>query len=300
MSLPELEAFVTIAALRNFSRAAEKLHRSQPAVSRRIALLETELGARLLKRDRGKIGLTPAGRAFLPHAEAVLAAMQDGKAAVQASRQKQDDQLSLALVGTLADTRIVDLLRDFGRHSPRTRINLRTATSREVSELVRRGEASLGLRYFTDPDKRLLCEVVAEEAMQVVVAASHRFAGRRLRDAGKLAGEQWVGFPVSRGGPESFGDLLRRRLEAAGLAEAAVTPIDSLTAQKRLVEAGFGVALLPESSTREELSLGSLAVVDVPALRTTVPVVLLRRAKGFLSPATLSLCEVIRAGKIGT
>ena len=124
----------------------------------------------------------------------------------------------------------------------------------------------------------------------------HRLAGRRVRDPGAFAGERWVAFPPQRRRLEPFATALEQRLAAAGIEAAEIVRIDSLTAQKRLVEAGFGIALLIESSVQEELRLGTLAIIDVPALRGGVPVTLVRRQNGYLSGAAQTLVAVIRAG----
>jgi DNA-binding transcriptional LysR family regulator len=286
MDIDGIRTFLSIAQLGGFSRAAGQLHRTQPAISRRIGLIERELGAPLLERIRGGVRLTEAGRAFLPFAEAVLAAIEDGRAAVRETLREGGD-VSMALVGTLADTHIVDVLRKFARRSKGAALDLRTASSQEVSDLVRRGEATLGLRYFADERTELVSRIVGEETMRVVCAPDHRLAGRRAAKS-DLTEERWIGFPAVRG-RESFGHVLARRLMAAGLDEAKVTVIDSLTAQKRLVEAGFGIALVPESSVRDELRLGALAEITAPALRTTVPIALVHRRKGHLNPAARAL-----------
>lgn len=287
-----MQTFVAIAQLGGFTRAAARLHRSQPAISRRIGLLEQELGAPLLERVRGGVRLTEVGRAFLPFAEAALAAVQDGRAAVQSATRAAPDALSLALVGTLADTQIVDLLRRFARRSGQVRIDLRTANSREVSDLVRRGEVTLGLRYFTDDAPELVSRVVGEEKQLVVVAAEHRLARLRPRAAWQLRGERWVGFPASRRQPDS-GRVLNRHLAAAGLDDAEVMTVDSLTAQKRLVEAGFGIGLLPQSSLGEELRLGTLKVLRIDDMQVSVPVTVIHRRKGYLGAAARELLAIL-------
>ncbi len=292
MDVDEIRTFVSIAQLGGFTRAAGRLNRSQPAISRRIGLIEQELGAPLLERVRGGVKLTEAGRAFLPFAEAVLAAIEDGREAVRATVSEQQGAVSLALVGTLADTHIVDVLRQFARRSKSVNLDLQTASSTEVSDLVRRGEATLGLRYFDNAHPDLVSRVVGAEALLVVCSADHPLAGRRIRSAQQLAGERWVAFPAARG-RESFGRVLERQLVSAGLDGAAVTLIDSLTAQKRLVEAGFGIALVPESSVRDELRLGTLKRLDAPELRTTVPVTIIHRRKGYLSSAARALLALM-------
>jgi DNA-binding transcriptional LysR family regulator len=298
MSIDEIEAFVAIARLGGFVRAAGAVRRSQPAVSRRIEMLEGELGTPLFDRVRGGVVLTEAGRAFLPYAEAVLSTVKDGAAAVRGLARGEQGTVSVALVGTLASTGFATMLREFGRRHPGVKLELRTATSQEVSDLVRRGEATLGLRYFTDPDPALAVEVVMEERQVVVCAADHPLAGRRIRDPAVLAGERWVTFPPRRRPGEPFATVLEQRLAGCGLQPAEIVRIDSLTAQKRFVEAGFGIALLIESSIEEEGRLGTLRTIDVPALRGGVPVALVRRQNGYLSGAAQTLVGVIRGGPL--
>src|SRR5262249_38702281 len=141
VEIDQVEAFVTIVRRGGFTRAAAALHLSQPAVSRRVDRLARELGQPLFHRGQ-PAGLTEAGRAFLPHAEALLASMRDGVEAVQALDRADRGTVTLALVGTLASTRLTAHLQRFRRTHPHVRLALRTALSREVSALVRRGDAS--------------------------------------------------------------------------------------------------------------------------------------------------------------
>ncbi len=295
VTVDEIEAFVSIAQLGGFTEASRKLRRSQPAISRRIHELEQALDAALFDRAGRRVALTDAGRALLPHAEAALAAIRDGEQAVRDRAGKPGGELSLrlAIVGTLADSHIVDALRAFEARFEDASVELRTATSREVSALVRRGEAALGLRFFPDSDPKLESIPLGSEKLFVVVPASHRVRARRLRDLRSLAGERWLGFPPERNQPESFGHLLERELLASGLRNPSITPVDSLTAQKRLVEAGLGIALMPRSSVREELRIGSLRAIEVRTLREGLPVVVVRRKRGYQSRLTTAFLVVL-------
>src|ERR1700722_16020431 len=172
MDIAAVETFVAIAELGGFTRAAQRLHRTQPAISRRLGLLEHELGAPMFERIRGDARLTEAGRAFLPHAEAALAAFKDGREAVRGLRAGLSGTVSLALVGTLA----IDALRQFGEGAKQVRLELRTASSSEVTNLVRRGEATLGLRYFAGDRTGLVSIAAGSEAMLVVAEAGHKLA----------------------------------------------------------------------------------------------------------------------------
>lgn len=293
MDMDQISAFVAISRLKSFSRAADALHRSQPAISRRIDLLNQELGAPLFERVKGGIALSDAGTTLLPYAEAALAAASDGVAAVRALQKAETGHLSIALVGTLANEAFTAMLRRFRRRHPGVEIGLQTATSQEVSDLVRRGEATLGLRYLADSGSGLVSQTVTRENLVVVASAAHPLAKRRTLRANELAGQKWVAFRT--GTPrESFIRFLNRTLAAAGLDEPEVVAIDSLTAQKRLVEANFGIALLAESGVADELRRGTLRKLKVPAaLRTSIPVTVIHRRGAYLSPAARAFLSVL-------
>jgi len=295
MELDHVEAFLAIIRRGGFTRASASLHLSQPAISRRIDLLERELGAPLFERIRTGVVLTEAGRAFLPHAEAVLASMRDGISAVGALRGTGHGTVSLALVGTLASTTLTRCLRRFREAHPAVELRLRTALSAEVSALVRRGDATLGLRYHADPDPDLVSTHIHDEPMLPVCSPRHRLARRRRLSPSSLAGESWITFPAPRGAiREPYSSALEHWLGANGLAGASIIPIDSLTAQKRMVEAGFGLAFLPASSVDEELRARTLTVLRI-ATRAALPVVLIHRRRAFHSGATQSLLAALTA-----
>lgn len=297
MDFAHVEAFVAVVESGGFTRAAAALHLSQPALSRRIALLEHEVGQALFERGRSGARLTDAGHALLPHAQAAIACVRDGAAAVRALARGDAGRLTLAIVGTLASSGLAPRLARFRDRHPRVQLLLRTGSSAEVSGLVRRGEATLGLRYFADPAPDLVSRAIGHESLIVVAAPDHRLARGRRIPAQRLAGEPWVGFPPRRGqAPDPFGHVLARRLTAAGLDDAEVVVIDSLTAQKRLVESGFGLALVPVTSVGEEIARGSLCALDVPDLRAQVDVVLIHRKRAFLGPAARRLIDDLAAG----
>ncbi len=293
-SLDSLETFVTIARLRGFARAGAVLHCSQPAISRRITLLEAELGARLFDRVSGGVVLTDAGTALLPHAEAALAAIRDGAAAVRDMIRDGGGQVSLAVVGTLASAWLVDRLKRFRRRHAKVRVELRTATSAEVSKLVRRGDATFGLRYGSDDGADMVSRTIMHEPVIVVAVADHRLADGKSHTPAALAGERWVTFPT-RTSRETYVELLARTLVAAGIHAPDIIAIDSLTAQKRLVEAGFGVAMLARSHVDDELRLGTLAVIEVPALRAKIPIAVVHRKHGYLGTAARELLTELTA-----
>lgn len=199
VELDHVRAFLAIVRRGGFTRASASLHLSQPAISRRIRLLERQLGAALFERIHGGALLTDAGRAFLPHAEALFASMRDGMDAVEALRGTSRGNVTLAIVGTLASTSLTERLRRFRDAHPGVDLRIQTALSAEVSDLVRRGDATLGLRYELDPHPDLVASRVHDEPMVPVCSPYHRLATARRVEPAALAGEQWLAFPARPG-----------------------------------------------------------------------------------------------------
>jgi DNA-binding transcriptional LysR family regulator len=296
VELNNVEAFLSVVRSGGFTRASSSLHLSQPAISRRIHLLERELGAPLFERIASGVVLTEAGQAFLPHAEALLASVRDGIDAVADVRGTSRGAVTLAVVGTLASSSLTECLRLFREAHPAIDVRIRTALSAEVSALVRRGEATLGVRYELDPHPDLVSSTVYGEPMLAVCSPRHRLVSARRVEPRALAGERWITFPSRPSATrEPYSSALADRLAACGLSASEIIPIDSLTAQKRMVEAGFGLALLPSSSVDEELRSGTLCVLRVTAMRTTIPVVLIHRRRAFHSGATQALKTLLTA-----
>lgn len=297
MELIEIEAFVTIASSGTFTAAAERLHVSQPAISRRIDLLEAELGAPLFERTRTGVQLTDAGAAFLPFATRVIADLRDGAAAVREMATGNRGTISLAVVGTLANTDLLERIRAFRATHPDVHLQLGTANSNGVSQLVRSGEAQLGLRYYPDRSAGLETTHIADETLVLVRARDSRLAPSRVSGPADLGGIPFVCFPVGTGSSgEPFALEVDRLLGALGLGDAERVVIDSLTAQKRMIEADFGIGLMLESAISEELRLGTLEIIEGLDIDARAPIHLVRRRGGYLSAAMKRLIEALTQG----
>ena len=294
MDIDGLKTFLTIHRVNGFSSAAQVLHRSQPAISRRMALLETELGVKLFERTAAGIALSQAGRVLVPFAERAVAALQDAEHAVQALARGNAGPVRLAVVGTLAGPELTAILKRFAAHHPRVELTLRTATSAEISDLVRRGEATIGLRYDLAESPDLENHELATLPMTVVCANEHPLANRAIGTLAKLRGERWIAFPEVPTRREIAAAHVFALFLTRGLGEVDWLPVDSLTAQKRLVEAGFGLALLSRSHAEEELAARTLSTIEVGDLKAQTQIVTVTRRGGYLSPAALSLLETLR------
>jgi DNA-binding transcriptional LysR family regulator len=288
IDLDQLNAFVAIAQRGTVTAAAAGLYRSQSAISRRLLLLEDAVGAQLFDRRGAVLALTDAGRAFLPFAESALAAVASGRDAAQLQLAPGAGTASIAIVGTLVEAPLAQALGELVRRS--LKLSLLTATSAEVSRLVRQGEANLGVRYFDEEEPDMFSETIGVERMCVV--ASSQYDLPTTAEHGTT--RRWIGFPLTRTSKADFGKLLQEQLAALGVSYSEVMAVDSLSAQKRLVAAGLGIALLPESSVSEELRRGTLEIIDMPRVAISIPIVLLSRRDGYVSPATAEVASMLR------
>ena len=300
MDSDALNTFLVVHRRGGISNAAKALHRSQPAISRRIALLEQELGVPLFERVAGRTMLSDAGRVMVPFAERAVAAAHDAENAVRALARPNSGPVALAVVGTLAGGRLSGIMKRFASEHPDVDLTLRTATSAEVSDLIRRGEATIGLRYDRDRSRDLDCDLLFAEPLQVVCAPDHALAGRRVARLADLRGERWIAFPVVPGRREITASHVFALFQTHGLGEVDWTPVDSLTAQKRLVEAGFGIAMLSQSNAADELGSSAISTIGVGDFAATHDIFAVTRRGGFLSAASRRLLEVIRAEYSGT
>ena len=267
LDLSQLEAFVSVATLGGFTNASRELHRSQPAISRRVSALEKQLGVRLLERRGRTLNVTPEGQALLNHVQPALAMIRDGVDAVcNPSDVFSARPLRIAVVGTLADHRLTSALETFREAHPNVDVQLRTATSREVSLLTERGEVDLGVRYFQDTSNAIECEHLGNEPLIFVASPHGPYSGKAIKGIAGLARLNFLSFPTDSAPPDSFGFRLQRELLALGMSEPRISIIDSLTAQIRLVEAGYGVALLPLSACADELATGRLERLRVKGI----------------------------------
>ena len=191
MDLEHLRAFVETVRRGSFSLAAEALHLSQPAVSRRVGRLEAEIGQLLLERSRPVATPTRAGLALLPFAERTLAEWDRLRPALPAASEVSG-LLHVAASSAAAEAVVPPLLAGFRRRHPGVRTDLHVMNSESVEECVRRRHCDVGF-IGRAPRSPLLQEcAVAEDEVVLAVPRGHRFAGRAEVPIAELEGEDFV------------------------------------------------------------------------------------------------------------
>jgi DNA-binding transcriptional LysR family regulator len=255
-----LRAFAAVAREASFSRAAETLFISQPAVSKHVASLEAELGVALVVRGRRGTVLTPAGRlvaGYVLRAEALLAQARRG---VGALADPQLGAVVLAASGIPGTYLLPAVIADFGRRHPEVEISLELATSGGVLELIRAHKIELGVVGGLVTPPELASEPLVED--EIVLVGPPELGGRRLTPA-KLAQLTWIS--------REEGSSTRSAVEAAcwelGLTVERRLELPSWEAVKLTVARGAGIAAISRFAIDLELRLGALAVLDVPRWR---------------------------------
>ena len=277
MLLNQITAFIETAKRQSVSRAADALFISQPALTARLKGLEKDLGAQLFVRTPRGMRLTDAGSAFLPYAVRSLETLTDGRMQVNALERGGAGRLTLGAAPAVSTYVLPPLLKRFSEGYPRVSVSVRTGHSEEILDLVLREQVTLGLvRALQHPE--IVSTPLYEDRLILVVEPGHRFAAAGRIKMTELAGEQLVQFDRT----SSYHDLTSALFVTAGVSPAGTMELDNIDAAKKMVEQGFGVALLPQTSVADELEAGTLAeveLVDAPPVRRKI-VAITRRDAG--------------------
>jgi DNA-binding transcriptional LysR family regulator len=287
MELRQLEYLVAVAEEANFTRAAERIHVAQPAVSAQIQRLERELGQALLDRSRRAVRLTAAGEAVLPHARAALAAVQNMHVAADELSQLVRGAVTIGTV-TSHNVDIPQLLADFHADHPNVEITLSTDTSDNLIDDVRSGKLDAAIASV-GPDEvpeGLGVEVATDEAIEAAVCRTDPLARRKKVRLADLHDRTLIALPIGAGIRHQFD----RACAGAGLTPRIAFEASTPLALADLAAQGLGVAIVPESVPRGRDDLQSLPFV--PELRGRL--VLAWRSEGPVSPAARVLIDRAR------
>jgi DNA-binding transcriptional LysR family regulator len=279
LALTDLKSIIVAARAGSLGRAAILLHVTQSALSRRIVEIEAQVGVQLFERLPRGVRPTHACMAFLRHAEIALASVDDALAAAKGAQASRTQEIGVGFLDVLCDEMLLSACRAAMSQFPNTTVLFKSsATSRQVSEEIRAGRVKLGLRYRRDEDPQIESTWVKDDDIVVACASSHPFAKRGRASIEQLEREHWLGYPTPSGGvSESYNDTLALR----GFGSWKTMALDSLHTQIRLLEGGFGIALLRRECIRSQLASGTLTEIETP-LPVATPIYLSWRRNGYL------------------
>jgi LysR family nitrogen assimilation transcriptional regulator len=262
MELRQLESLVEIVDSGSFSRAAVALDMAQPSLSRQVALLEAELGQRLLVRTGRGVVPTPAGEAFVAHARAVLTTLRRAADEMRDLSDNPGGRVTVGMPPRVALGLSVPLVRRFRKRFPRAVITVIEGLSLSLRESLAAGRLDMALMFDPHPSPQLAYEPLMRERLLLVAPPSSRLPGRVALDA-------LPGYPlVLPNPPNAIRSLLDNVLSPKGIVPHVIAEVGAVQTVLALVAEGVGCTILPESAlaTRADAHLLPRAPIGPPAV----------------------------------
>jgi len=245
MDLRHLRYFIAVAEELNFTRAAERLHIAQPALSQQIRQLEEELGVTLLHRTNRRVALSNAGVTYLEHARGIMRSMK--VAALQAQRAERGDvgRLSIGFFEHMSYTVLPPVYRAYRERHPDVELDLRWFRVVDQADALRRGDVDISFVRPVGGFDDLQTESLLREPFVLAVPAGHRLAALESIPLRECASERFVSY--SRDIAPDFHGLITRMCSSAGFVPNIAIEISQVYTCLGLVSAGVGVAFVPNS-----------------------------------------------------
>jgi len=259
MTIRQLEVFLAVAHAQSFSRAAERIHLSQPTLSEHTRDLEEELGVSLFVRHSRSVSLTEAGRVFEDYATRVVATLAAGRQALAELNGLKRGSLVIGASTTPGTYVLPTLIARFRKQYPGITVALRIGNSRHVEERVRDGEVELGVigGHMLGPSERCVAAGIVDE-LRLIVPPDHPEPGPTMSRA-RLAREPLL----IREEGSATRQVTERVLRQAGVVVRPAMELDHTETIKRAVMAGLGVAFVSRFAVEEEVRAGRVRTLAV-------------------------------------
>ena len=288
MDLFQMETFLAVSEERSFSRAATRLHRTQPAVSQAIAKLEAELGEVLLERSSRDGTLTDAGDVLREYAVKLLNLRTEAAGALNELRELHRGRLNIAAYEYTCLV-LLPLLDEFRRLNPRIKVTVQRALASRIADDVLVHTVEIGVLSFRPDDAAIRSVVVYRDELDLVVNPKHPLARAGEVSIRQLGAENFIAHNISSPQRQKVIETFRRHKTPLRMG----VELPSLEAIKRFVEMGNGVALVPGLTVRTELASGALVRVRVRELQLERRLRLVYRRQASLSHVAVAFLKVV-------
>ena len=289
MDIGQFEVLVTVAREKSFSRAAQVLGRTQPAVSQTIRRLEEELGVSVFDRSSKYGTLTAAGEVVIGYARQILNLRQSAISAVKDLRDVRSGKISLS-ANEHTVFAILPIINEFHRLHPEVKIEVKRGVASRIPDEIASREVELGVLSFRPKDPALVSVGIGSDDIILIVGKKHRLAERNEVPIAELGGEQLI----AHNARSPYRKYVIETFENNDTKLNIAIELPSLEAIKRLVEAGGGIALVPRLSAVSEIEKGSLAGIGVRELKLTRKLNIVYRKNSVLSHAAKEFISLAR------
>lgn len=289
MDLNQLEVLMAVAQEKSFSRAADSLHRTQPAVSQAIRRLETEIGEPLFDRSSKDGTLTAAGRVLFDLAQQVANMRQHAHTAIRELRDVQRGKLTLS-ANEYTVMYLLPILPVFRSRHPHIKIEVRRSlASRIPSEILGR-DAEIGVVSFRPSDKSVAALPVVTDELALIVPPDRALAQKEVVSVRELGAESFIAHNV----PSPYRERVIRTFEKYKTPLNISMELPTLESIKRFVEQGMGVALVPRLTAQTEIARGQVVALTVREMKFERRLHLVYRKGATLSHAARAFLQVAR------
>ena len=288
MNLDQIRNFHAVAVHKSFTIAAEKLFRTQPAISTQVRMLEEELGTRLFDRIGKKVYLTQAGNVLLDYAERLLSLHDEAKLAVTEVNTTPKGKI---LIGANESTCLYVLPQIFAlfkKKYPDVQISIYRNFSRKVLDKVRGNQLDFGIVTLPVPDRELNILPIAEDELWLITGPGHPLAAQSSPNL-----EDVVSYPFIFHTAGTTRERLRKHFGSWWDRLHISMELASIETIKKFVSIGMGVSIVPRSYAEEERRRGTLCLLPLRNLTLIRKLGLIYRKNRYLSRACIVFLEVV-------
>ncbi len=289
MDFDQIQAFLEIVKEKSFSRAADRLYRTQPALSKQIRQLETELGQRLLERKGKQVEPTPAGLIFLEHCRRIVDTRREALDALQRLRERPRGRLSVGANEATSLYILPPVFAEFRARYPDVRVRIHRNFTRKIVERVLNNSLDFGVVSLPVEEKDLIALPLHRDEVGVVAPAGHPLA--RLR---AVSIEQLAEYPLIFPRTGRTRGLLDRIFSNRNLEPKVSLELASVEAIKKFVAGGVGLSLISRSFVKSESALGTLKFIPLKGITLVRELGLIHHRDKYLDPVMGAFLKVVR------
>jgi len=288
-----LIVFMIVAEKKSFTRAAEELHMTQPAVSQYIQILERSLGTALLDRSTKYVRLNKAGEIVYYHAKEIIGLYTRMQCLVDELIHRASGDLFIGASYTFGEYLLPHMIAYLLKQYPFIKPSIRISNTKEIVELVLNHQIDVGIVEGECIHEKLHVECFAEDCMYVVGAANHPLLQQKDVTASELAEQTWIVRELGSGTREAT----EKMFVGLQIAPRHVMEFGSTQIVKESVEVGIGISLLSQWAIRKELALGSMKIITVSGLPVFREFSLATKITPFHTKATEIFVDMLREKK---
>ncbi len=295
MELYPLKVFLTVATERSFSRAGEKLLRTQPAISIAIQRLESDLKEKLIDRSGRELLLTDAGRVVLEFARRFQNLESDLENALHELRDNYAGRLSIG-ANESTSLYLIPHIQRFRRLFPKVKVQIRRSLSSKIPSQLLDGELELGVISYDPEDDHLIAEVISTDHLSLVVAPKHRFAERGEVSITELDMETFIAHNVL----SPYREIVLREFQRHKVPLNMDVEMPTVETIRRMVQENEGVAFLPRMCVEQEIEQDLLREIRVKELYCERKIRLVYPNRRALSHAAKAFLEVVQNATVSS